>query len=486
MMTRTRTALVLATMMTAILHSPSSAHAQTSSPDTRSQAREHFDRGIELFNEGRYDAALAELQRAYDIAPAFPVLYNLGRVHATLGHPVEAARAFERYLAEGGDAIPSSRRDEVETELARQRSRIGRLVVETNVAGSIINIDGIDVARTPLEAPIPLGAGAHRIAVRAPGHASEIRSVQIAGGVEEVLRVELSREFEARGTVRIHSTLPDVLVRIDGVEIGRTPIDATIPVPAGEHEIIGERDGYLSDTHRITIQDQASAEVRLRLDPDPNPPSESMGRLVLRLPPASFALRVDGDERTARSELELPIGIHIIEIEAAERQPWRGSVRLTAERPETLTPPLEWTPDARGGRVSAAESQRTAGQVLSVIGTVLIAVGVPLAIWNESEILGTDARGRQLIREEEECRAMGMVGTTACNAVRQELDGLPGRQETQDILRVVSFTSAITGALSAALGLVLWASAPSESSIDDAAHATLRLDLRGLHLSGAF
>lgn len=482
----TRIALALATMTVAIVHFPSSIHAQTSSDDVRSQAREHFDRGIELFNEGRYDAALAELQRAYDTAPAFPVLYNLGRVHATLGHPVEAALAFERYLAEGGEAIPSSRRDEVETELARQRSRIGHLLVETNITGSIINIDGIDVARTPLEAPIPLGAGAHRIAIRAPGHASEIRSVQIAGGVEEVLRMELSREFEARGTIRILSTLPDVLVRIDGVEIGRTPIEATIPVPAGEHEVIGERDGYLSDIHRITIQDQSSAEVRLRLDPDPNPSPESIGRLVLRLPSVSFALRVDGAERTARSELELPIGAHILEIEASERQPWRGTVRLMAEQPEILAPPLEWTPDARSGRVAAAGSQRTAGQVLSVIGTVLIAVGVPLAVWNESEIVNTDARGRQLVRQEEECRATGMVGTAPCSDVRKELDELPSRQGTQDILRVVSFASAITGALSASVGIVLWASAPSESSIDDAAHATLRLDMRGLHLSGVF
>lgn len=483
--TRTRIALISITIMVAIFQAPSRAHAQVTESERRSQARDHFDRGIELFNEGRYDAALAELQRAYDIAPAFPVLYNLGRVHATLGHPVEAARALERYLEEGGQAIPASRRDEVETELARQRSRIGHLVVETNVPGSTVNIDGIDVARTPLEAPIPLGAGAHTVAVRAPGHASEIRSVQIAGGVEENMRVELNREFEARGTVRIHSTLPDVLVRVDGVEIGRTPIEATIPVPAGEHEITGERDGYLPDTHRITIQDQASAEVRLRLEPDPNPPSEAIGRLVLRLPSVSFALRIDGVERTARSELALPIGAHIIEIEAAERQAWRGSVRLTADRLETITPPLEWTPDARGARVGAAASQRTAGQVLSVIGTVLIAVGVPLAIWNESEIISTDRRGRQLDEEWAECRNAG-GGSEHCRSVGKELEAIASTQSTQDILRAVSLASAIAGALSATVGIVLWASAPSESSIDEGAHATLRLDLQGLHLTGGF
>ena len=50
-------------------------------------------------------AALAELSRAYELVPRHEVLYNIGRVEVQLGHPVEAARAYERYLAEGGDAV---------------------------------------------------------------------------------------------------------------------------------------------------------------------------------------------------------------------------------------------------------------------------------------------------------------------------------------------------------------------------------------------
>jgi len=137
----------------ALLAASIPAHAQD---DARSQAAEHFDRGIAFFNEQRFDAALAELARAYELFPAYQTLYNLARVHAALGQSVEAARAYERYLAEAGAEINARRRREAEAALAEQRARIGTLTVVTDVEGARIGIDGVDVAPTPLSAPIPL------------------------------------------------------------------------------------------------------------------------------------------------------------------------------------------------------------------------------------------------------------------------------------------------------------------------------------------
>ncbi|MDQ3036864.1 MAG: hypothetical protein M3Y87_31010, partial [Myxococcota bacterium] len=230
--------------------------------------------------------------------------------------------------------------------------------------------------------------------------------------------------------------------------------------------------------------DQAELEVRLRMDVDPDPAPDDIGALQLRMPGVSYALRVDGAERSALGELRLPIGAHVIEIDASERQPWRGEVSITPQQSLVVAPSLEWTPDARSARVAAADSQRTAGQVLTILGGVLVAAGVPLMIWNESEIASTDAR---LIALEPAIRAcVGMMGAPACDAIRTEALQLSDRQGDQDILRAVSVAGAITGALAATIGIVLWASAPSETSIDTAAHASLRLDPRGLQLSGSF
>src|SRR5690606_37529266 len=141
----------------------------------------------------------AEFQRAYRIAPAHQVLYNLGRVHEALGHAVEATDTYEQYLREAGDRIPEARRHEVEQALARQRARIGRLMVRTNVDGATISVDGVDVATTPLDEPLRVSAGEHTVGARAAGYDSLRRAVRLAGGVTETVEMELHPLVDQRG-----------------------------------------------------------------------------------------------------------------------------------------------------------------------------------------------------------------------------------------------------------------------------------------------
>ncbi|MCZ7680629.1 MAG: hypothetical protein M5U28_18420 [Sandaracinaceae bacterium] len=85
---------VLASLGTSIAGAQPSAEA-------RAEARTRFERGLELFEEQRYDAALAELSRAYELAPNWRVLFNIARSHAFLGRAVEAVAWYERFLSEG-------------------------------------------------------------------------------------------------------------------------------------------------------------------------------------------------------------------------------------------------------------------------------------------------------------------------------------------------------------------------------------------------
>lgn len=456
------------------------ALAQT---DPRADASAHFQRGTDLFNEGRYDAALAEFERAYEIAPALPVLYNLGRVHAELGHPVEAARAFERYLSEGGDTLPSARRTEVEQALARQRDRIGHLRVEANVEGAIISIDGSDVATTPLTAPIDLGGGTHSVGVRAPGYEGVTRDVSIAGTVEASLVVELRREIEPRGTLRVSAALDGITVRVDGREVGVTPLATTLPVPVGDHDVSGERPGYLGDTHRVHVGDGAEVDVTLRVTPDPNAPPETIGDLQLVLPEAPAVVRID-DEPAIGNTIRVRIGPHRITIEVSGREPWTSEVRVDASAALQLAPPLLWTPAQRAARTSAADTQRAAGIGLSFSAAALLVIGVPLTIWNELEITHTDARIVTWNREYT-ANCTTFVPAT-CTPLRAEGASLEASRNTQDTFRWISLTTTVLGAAALGVGLILWATTPTTAEIDAAAHASLRLTPGGLALDGTF
>lgn len=455
--------------------------------DARAQAAEHFDRGIAFFNEERFDAALAELARAYELFPAYQTLYNLARVHAELGHAVEAARAYERYLAEAGDEIHRRRRREAEQALEEQRSRIGRLLVRTDVDGARVAIDGVDVATTPLSAPIPLSAGSHTVEVRAPGRETVRRAVAVAGQEEVAIDVTLREEIVPRGTLRVVSALPDVRVSVDGEPIGLTPLPSTVPLRAGEHEVTASRRGYESETRRVVIEDGAEAEVRFALRRDPRPEPAEVGRVRIDLPNAPYIIRVDGEPMLGL-DLELPVGPHRIELEVTDRQPYDGTLRVQPAASITIVPPLSWTLDARHARMESATTQRTAGAVLSIGGGVLFAAGLPLLIWNETEIQVNDREIAAVQQQYDTLRCRGREEDPECAPWAAEGERLNTLQEQQNVLRAVTITSTIVGAVLAGIGIPLWVGAPSPDAVDASARARaeLRLGPGALELRGAF
>ena len=74
----------------------------TDDAQARAEARERFDRGLRLFEEGDNGGALAEFKRAHELVPNPLVLFNIGLVYAALGRPVEATDALDRVLRDAG------------------------------------------------------------------------------------------------------------------------------------------------------------------------------------------------------------------------------------------------------------------------------------------------------------------------------------------------------------------------------------------------
>ena len=66
-------------------------------------AQRRFQRGIELYKESDFDAALVEFKRAYELVPSYKILYNLGQVSYQRHDYASALRYFRQYLEEGGD-----------------------------------------------------------------------------------------------------------------------------------------------------------------------------------------------------------------------------------------------------------------------------------------------------------------------------------------------------------------------------------------------
>src|SRR4051794_36928765 len=176
---------ILATLVVALsLAVAGSAHA-VSDTVTRDAAK-HFQRGVDLYNDGDFRGALVEFKKAYSVWPRANVLYDIGQTEYQLLDYASALRTMERYLAETGANAPH--RQEVESSVEVLRGRVGRVIL-TSDPGCDVTIDDQPAGTTPLDGPVLVSVGPRKVAVTCAGPRAASKRVEISAG--ETLRVEL-------------------------------------------------------------------------------------------------------------------------------------------------------------------------------------------------------------------------------------------------------------------------------------------------------
>ena len=192
-------------------------------------ARSHFTRAVELFKEGDFRAALIEFQRAYDAAPNYKVLYNLGQTSLELQDYASALKAFRGYLDGGGKDISPQRRAQVEGDLKKLESRVARLEITVNVEGADVTIDDVSVGKSPLREPVLVSEGRRKIAATKAGLTPTTRVVDVAGGDRPKITLELG---EPPSPQVITVTQPSH-------EVGAQPVVVTQPAAPAVHTTTG-------------------------------------------------------------------------------------------------------------------------------------------------------------------------------------------------------------------------------------------------------
>jgi hypothetical protein len=158
------------------------------------EAGKHFQRGVTLYNEADFRAALVEFRRAYETAPNAAVLYNIGQTYYQLQNYAAALVALGRYLTEAGSTAPHRR--EVEQTIDTLQTRVGKVAISTSAPGADITVDDELVGKTPLEEPVLVSIGRRKITAVRDGRVTETRFVDVAAG--DTVTVPLTAD--ARGT----------------------------------------------------------------------------------------------------------------------------------------------------------------------------------------------------------------------------------------------------------------------------------------------
>ncbi len=192
------------------------ASAQTEDAK-RTEARQHFQQGIELAEDGRYQQALDQFLAAHRLTGNYAVLYNIAQSHIALRDPLAAIVALEQYLAAGAGQLDPKRVEEVQLQLATLKAELAELKVLSSVQGSELNIDGRPVGRLPLSKPLWLSPGNHEVQF-STAEGPVLRTVVLSAGERLEIRIEPPAPVAALvrpSTLTVECTEP-VQVWVDG------------------------------------------------------------------------------------------------------------------------------------------------------------------------------------------------------------------------------------------------------------------------------
>lgn len=195
-----------------------SVHAEggTQGPElTQEQRKQRAAEAADLFSEGKaafenddLSTALDRLTRSHALWPDHRNAALLGQIELTLGDAVAAATHLDESVRRFPHDAGGAGLEMVMAGLRDARQQVGTLRVHSQTPGAKLWIDGTEVGALPLERDLYVAPGAHRLEVRAPGHAARLR--------EETINMGGSRHVEL--------TLAPLDERVD--DRAQTPSDA--------------------------------------------------------------------------------------------------------------------------------------------------------------------------------------------------------------------------------------------------------------------
>jgi hypothetical protein len=350
----------------------------------KADAAKRFDRGLSLFDEGDNAGALAEFKQVYSTLPNPVVLYNIGLVYAAMQRPVEAVDALKQVV--GDASLSPGQKQRAQTTLSDQEARIGRLSITTVPAGAHISIDNVDVATTPLSAPLRVAAGSHVVGAVAEGYAQARKEVVVAGNADASLDFALLRAEATRdANLTVRSRISAAEVFVNGKSAGKTPLATSLSVPPGHINVELRRPGYTTVKQQVDLNEGATSDITL----DPSIDTQALATegvfLALDVGRKDADLFVDQQHiGPYTAPVRLPKGPHRVRVEAAGFMPLERDLTLEGGKNNVLSEKLEPTPETRAAHDSNLSLHRTWGWIGIGAGAVIAGGGATFLAINSS------------------------------------------------------------------------------------------------------
>ncbi|WP_437306851.1 kelch repeat-containing protein [Sorangium sp. So ce388] len=277
--------------------------------DPVAEARAHFERGLDLYSQGAWEAALAEFLASRQVYPTWSATSSAALCLQQLRRYDEALALFETLLRDFSQKLPSDTRSAAQQAVVRLRGLVGTVDIVGAEIGASIMVDGHRRGDYPLPAPLRVAVGSHVVRVYKEGFEPFETRVDVAGG--QVVRI-LSRlqKLVESGRLRVTEQQGRALdVLVDGYTVGTTPWEGALP--PGHHSVVLRGPGDLGTMPAsVLVLLRQTTPLALRAE-------ELSSTLQIEPSPVCASITVDGVPfGSGVWEGRLSAGLHRVEVAA--------------------------------------------------------------------------------------------------------------------------------------------------------------------------
>jgi hypothetical protein len=170
----------------------------------KGDARVLYDSAKTLFGAGDYASAYAKFQRALELSSDPRLYWNMAACERKAKHNANVLRLIDSYLREGDAWLSDDEKKEASRAAAAVRAFVAAAKVTTEPADGVeVFVDDVRVATTPIDKPIWIDMGSHRVRFAKTGFRAVERSEEIPAGGDLTWSVELERAKETGGTPEV-------------------------------------------------------------------------------------------------------------------------------------------------------------------------------------------------------------------------------------------------------------------------------------------
>jgi hypothetical protein len=224
---------------------------------------------------------------------------------------------------------------------ALKTSAKGSLLIDADVEGATVSVDGKRLDDTAPVLVDDLEEGAHVVEVSKPPAVPWKQTVYVKAGQRGKVSAELRTALQQAegGNVRVIASVADAEIWVDGIPKGKGPLDLKGLAP-GLHLIEARAEGYDPKEEKVTVNAGSATIVKIDLVESTGPRGPA-GKLKIVSPVPEATVYIDGASvGMAPLEKDVTAGEHFVMVEKPGFAKFERKVNVEARKTLTVTAEL--------------------------------------------------------------------------------------------------------------------------------------------------